>query len=548
MPANATRRGFLQQSAGVALGAAGLYELVDILAGSPARAAATVGAAALPEQHLLRNVRVLTDNGVEIDAPPLHHQLVTAKLRVARTKAALRKGQRELEQVLREVDSRFPATPAGLGITVAWGLPYFRRFVPGPWRRYAPRDLRANTPALLDAFRFPSDPRSLILDRNDLVVQLRSDRLDHVATGAKLIFGRLGELLEVTSIRKGFVGGGYDGSRGLPKQMALKAGIPAASRIPDSRPALPRLHLLAAKCARAGCDRQSRDAAGVHRPMAGRLLPQRHDDASLASLPRSRAVVRRVHLRRPGLGDVPTAGGRSPGTQTVPQGPREIVNVEEVLDEIAEQGFTGHSAAMQPETRLTADTVDNYGNRYRSGTALIQRPDFDTLDNPFAWTARPTLGQVVSKAKSRRALRRLLADQRHVPPHPPRNGRPLRRRNDRPARPERPEQGLQLGHGDDTSAELHRPAASTPVVPAGRVALARAGLDDLDERPCHAARGAPLLDCEAPARPEVDDHDRVLATLQQPRLERPCLEPIGVLAGVADEETRLVAALEPHAG
>jgi len=169
VPANATRRGFLQQSAGVALGAAGLYELVDILAGSPARAEATVGAATLPEQHLLRNVRVLTDNGVEIDAPPLHHQLVTAKLRVARTKAALRKGQRELEQVLREVDSRFPATPAGLGITVAWGLPYFRRFVPAPWRRYAPRDLRANTPALLDAIRFPSDPHSLILDRGATV-------------------------------------------------------------------------------------------------------------------------------------------------------------------------------------------------------------------------------------------------------------------------------------------------------------------------------------------------------------------------------------------
>jgi len=32
----------------------------------------------------------------------------------------------------------------------------------------------------------------------------------------------------------------------------------------------------------------------------------------------------------------------------------------------------------------------------------------------------------------------------------------------------------------------------------------------------------------------VDDHDRVLATLQQPRLERPCLEPIGVLAEVAE--------------
>ncbi len=400
MPANATRRGFLQQSAGVALGAAGLYELVDLLAGSPARAAAPVGAATLPEQHLLRNVRVLTDNGVEIDAPPLHHQLVTAKLRVARTKAALRKGQRELEQVLREVDSRFPATPAGLGVTVGWGLPYFRRFVPAPWRRYAPRDLRASTPALLDAIRFPSDSHSLILDRNDLVVQLRSDSLDHIAAGSKRIFGRLGELLEVTSIRKGFVGGGYDGSRSLPKQMALKAGIPAASRIPDSA----QLFL--------GFTSSQRSALGPGVIANLETLPGFTDQWPDGYF-RNGTTMHLSHLYldlerwygeftfddrvwatfRPRV-DVPA------GTQTVPQGPREIVNVEEVLDEIAEQGFTGHSAAMQPETRLTADTVDNYGNRYPSGTALIQRPDFDTLDNPFAWTARPTLDKWSAKPRA----------------------------------------------------------------------------------------------------------------------------------------------------
>ena len=86
----ATRRGFLRRSAGVALGAAGLLRLVDAVALPPTRAAAAVGARAPAEQHLLRNVRVLTDNGIEIFAPPLHHQLVTAKLGVAPTKAALR--------------------------------------------------------------------------------------------------------------------------------------------------------------------------------------------------------------------------------------------------------------------------------------------------------------------------------------------------------------------------------------------------------------------------------------------------------------------------
>jgi hypothetical protein len=78
------------------------------------------------------------------------------------------------------------------------------------------------------------------------------------------------------------------------------------------------------------------------------------------------------------------------GTQTVPEGPRQVVGVQDVLDEVAGHGFTGHSAAMQPATRLDADIIDNYGNHYPKGTAVIQRPDFNTLDSPFAWSARPT--------------------------------------------------------------------------------------------------------------------------------------------------------------
>jgi hypothetical protein len=31
--------------------------------------------------------------------------------------------------------------------------------------------------------------------------------------------------------------------------------------------------------------------------------------------------------------------------------------------------------------------VDNYGERYAAGTALVQRADFNTLDNPFGWTS-----------------------------------------------------------------------------------------------------------------------------------------------------------------
>ena len=33
-------------------------------------------------------------------------------------------------------------------------------------------------------------------------------------------------VLEMTSIRKGFAGGGFDGGPGLPKQLATAAGVP----------------------------------------------------------------------------------------------------------------------------------------------------------------------------------------------------------------------------------------------------------------------------------------------------------------------------------
>ncbi|MGZ4382639.1 MAG: hypothetical protein ACXVZ3_14595, partial [Gaiellaceae bacterium] len=108
MPGDATRRDFLARSAAAVLAAGGLYELVDGLA-APARAAAAT-AALPPEQHLLVDVPVITDNGVQVLVPPLHHQLVTAKLRVGRTKAALLDGKRELEQALKTLDRSFAPT------------------------------------------------------------------------------------------------------------------------------------------------------------------------------------------------------------------------------------------------------------------------------------------------------------------------------------------------------------------------------------------------------------------------------------------------------
>jgi hypothetical protein len=233
-----TRRQLVGGAAAGALGAVGIYELVDRLTGKPARARAT---GELPrEQHVLDGVRTVVDNQVEVLVPPLHHEVVTATLEIEPSPAALTEAREELDEALRRLDERFSPTPSGLGLTVAWGLPYFERYVPGQSQRHLPLDRRATAArgghvrVLEEAIRFPSDPPGTILEANDVAVLLRSDSLDHVAEGAQAIFRDLEGLFRTTSIRKGFAGGGFEGGRSLPKQMALAADVPGADLIPDT--------------------------------------------------------------------------------------------------------------------------------------------------------------------------------------------------------------------------------------------------------------------------------------------------------------------------
>src|SRR6185436_17958620 len=115
-----TREGFLRRSALGALAAAGVYGFVDTLAPPPARALAN-GPRHPAEQHVLRGVRIVRENGVEVVVPPRHHQIVTAKLRVGPNTRELRAARAELEQVLAGLDRRFASTPGGLGTTAGWG-------------------------------------------------------------------------------------------------------------------------------------------------------------------------------------------------------------------------------------------------------------------------------------------------------------------------------------------------------------------------------------------------------------------------------------------
>jgi hypothetical protein len=385
-----TRRQLLGGAAAGALGAAGIYELVDQLTESPERAPAGT----LPaEQHLLAGMKTIEHEGVEVIEPPLHHQVVTARLRVEPRRADLQEAQETLEQALRGLESRYEVTPAGLAVTVAWGLPYFRRYVPALAPRHLPIDRRASqtgeapVPALLDAVRFPSDPADTILENNDVAILIRSDDRQHLADGAEALFDEAGDLFELTSIRKGFQGGGFGGATSLPKAMATAAGVPGADLIPDTaqlflgftstqthtqgQSAIANFETLGLVDVRDGYFR------------SGTNLHLSHIFENLEAWYLDFDYRERVDTTfRPQL-------EAKEGAQTLPQPPQDAAGERDVRTDFMRFGAIGHGASIQPTSRLQMDVRGADGRLYRKGSAIPLRADFNTLDNPFFWTAEP---------------------------------------------------------------------------------------------------------------------------------------------------------------
>lgn len=386
-----TRRQLVGGAAASALAATGIYKLVDELAESPTRLRT---ASPFPEQHLLDGIRVVRDNGVEVLVPPLHHQVVTAKVRVEEGSAELREAQMAFEESLRRLEEQLEPTPAGLGVTVAWGLPYFQRYVPAQADRNLPLDRRASATrgepvrVLEDAIRFPSDPQGVRLEANDVAVLFRSDSLENISQGAKALFEDLEDLFRVTSIRKGFIGGGFDGEAGLPKQMALAARIEGADLIPDGA----QLFLGFTSTQKAGLGPSKianletlgyADLGPRGYFVHGTHMHLSHVLEDVAAWYLTFDHQSRVDTTfRPGL-EVPRE------TQTVAQGPEDAQTESLVRRDYARSRQIGHSGSMQPASRLDRDVVGADGKLYPKGTAVPQRADFNTLDNPFFWTADP---------------------------------------------------------------------------------------------------------------------------------------------------------------
>jgi hypothetical protein len=311
--------------------------------------------------------------------------MVTAKIQDSA--GSLRDARAALADVLQKFDDQYPGTPDGLAITVAWGLPYFQEHVPGAARTHLPFDLRAGKKALLDARRFPSDPQDTLLEDNDVAFLFRSDHQDHIQKAATEIFDRMKGVLAVTSIRKGFAGQ-LDGGPGLPKEMATAAGVPGAELIPDGA----ELFL--------GFTSTQRHALGPPRIVnfetlglvdlgprsyfrGGTHMHLSHVFEDLEAWYLNFDFRERVNT---------TFKPRMPvkeGTQTVPQPPNRSASTNDVERDFDRFGAIGHSSSLQPASRLQHDVRGSDGTLYKKGTAIPQRADFNTLDNPFFWSATP---------------------------------------------------------------------------------------------------------------------------------------------------------------
>jgi hypothetical protein len=373
-----------------------VYRLVDEAAARPVRRSAP---AVLPaEQHLLGDIKVVRDDGVEVLVPPLHHRVLTARVAVPEQAAALRDSRRTLEQALREIEAEHRVSAAGLGVTVAWGLPYFRRFVPSQARRAIPIDIRASAARrreiriLEDAELFPSDPGITRLEENDVAVLLRSDHLAAIDEAQRRIFDGLRGLFDLTSIRSGFVGGGLGGKASLPKTMAVRAGIPGAELMPPQaelflgftstvRHALGPGRIANVETLGYARLRDRYFAGGTHMH-----LSHLHENLNAWYLNFDHREQVDAMFR-------PGTAARA-GARTIDQPPSQVETADEVVAVHRRRGRIGHAGSIQTASRLPHAVIGPDGTVYPKGTAVPQRADFNTLDNPFAWSAHRTLDRM----------------------------------------------------------------------------------------------------------------------------------------------------------
>src|SRR5262249_43545166 len=198
--------------------------------------------------------------GVEFRFGPVYTLFLTARLR----RTPDWRDKLELEHALHTIEAHFLFSPAGIFTMVSYGIPYFNRLnrQPGATKRplvaqYMPRLLSDHSRFVLEeAVPAPSDvvpgvapvisrPRynvPVTIERNDVLITLRSDSLLHVNNVAEWLRGSgnlrghqvaspaFKSLFQFTSSRVMFV------QLGLPRKLADTYRLLYADRIHPQSP------------------------------------------------------------------------------------------------------------------------------------------------------------------------------------------------------------------------------------------------------------------------------------------------------------------------
>src|SRR5205823_2369495 len=165
------------------------------------------------------------------------------------------------------------------------------------------------------------------------------------------------------SIRRGFAGGGFEGARSLPKQMAMAAQIPGADLIPDTA----ELFLGFTSTQRAGMGPApiaNFETLGYVDFRGGDYFRQ----GTHMHLSHIHEDVEAWYLNfdfdeRVATAFKPNLAVRQ-GTQTVRQSPQDVSGDADVRRDFHRTGRIGHSAAIQTTSRLLQDHIGVDGTHF----------------------------------------------------------------------------------------------------------------------------------------------------------------------------------------
>jgi hypothetical protein len=345
------------------------------------------------------------DEAVPVVVVPLWHAVVTAKLTIPREREALQAAQRRLATALEEIERIYPLAPQGLFIQVAYGLPYFRNYLPSTLTdRYMPRSVEQGSEgqwAVGDSIRFPKDPEDVVLEQDDIVFHFKSDYKNHIDEVVQALFSPgeyvlngipaskvyVGDLLNIRSIRRGFAG------RNMPKLVAERLRIPGAESIPAGAMLFmgftsSHLHGLAEGNLPSfetipGFTDQTPDSYFAN----GTLMHLSRIGIDLAAWYQYGYRERLHHVFTPRRTE--PEGDLSPS-----QAPATSTFQPELEEDAKKYHLVGHNEQMQFLSRVAEETTTVYGRKLPKGTVFFLRQDFDTVENPFEFWADGPISSV----------------------------------------------------------------------------------------------------------------------------------------------------------